>query len=536
MALQITHSFQSPKLDGPDPTVVRPSNWNANHTIAGTGFFVAGMVIDWLGHTTPADFLECYGQSVAAASYPTLFQNLVKSDTVTFTISSPGVVNWTSHGLVVNSKVKFRKNGVATFPTGITENVDYYIISAGFSASAFQISATAGGAAINFTGSQSGVFTGVNAQYGVSTDLLTFTVPDLRGRVTAGLDTMGGSAASRLTSPLNGAVLGNSGGAQTHTLVVSELATHQHNNHPPTAAGSATTVSVTVDNGGGFTPAGSISSNGGFTPTGTLSSNGEHTPAGSLSSDGAHTPAGSIGSEAAHTHSIDPPPTATSAAGAAAAHTHPIPVLSGTAQSDGLHTHPHTLYASSDGSHSHHFSGDTSDTTSGGGNLDRIVRLTNSDTGEQDKVTSTGGSHTHDLAGAISNSGSHTHTVSTGASNTNSGGSLLDHTHTVNISSFTSAAGSSHTHTWTGTAVPAHTHTFTGTAVPAHTHTFTGDAVSAHSHTFTGTPVSAHTHTASASGTVTSTMADFLSDAAGSDGAHNNLQPTFITRKLVYVG
>src|ERR1700676_321872 len=36
MALNITHTFVSAKADGADATQVRPSNWNATHTIAGT--------------------------------------------------------------------------------------------------------------------------------------------------------------------------------------------------------------------------------------------------------------------------------------------------------------------------------------------------------------------------------------------------------------------------------------------------------------------------------------------------------------------
>ena len=56
-------------------------------------------------------------------------------------------------------------------------------------------------------------------------------LPDLRGRVRAGKDDMGGLAASRLTSTTvtpNGTTLGASGGAQTHTLSTAELASHTH--------------------------------------------------------------------------------------------------------------------------------------------------------------------------------------------------------------------------------------------------------------------------------------------------------------------
>ena len=51
-----------------------------------------------------------------------------------------------------------------------------------------------------------------------------FYLPDLRGRLVAGADNMGGSAASRLT----GYSLGVTGGEQTHTLTTPEMPSHNH--------------------------------------------------------------------------------------------------------------------------------------------------------------------------------------------------------------------------------------------------------------------------------------------------------------------
>ena len=57
-------------------------------------------------------------------------------------------------------------------------------------------------------------------------------VPDARGRVVAGKDDMGGTAASRLTGPVIGSIhgnaLGNVGGEQAHVTTVAEMPAHNH--------------------------------------------------------------------------------------------------------------------------------------------------------------------------------------------------------------------------------------------------------------------------------------------------------------------
>jgi microcystin-dependent protein len=56
-------------------------------------------------------------------------------------------------------------------------------------------------------------------------------VPDIRGRVVAGQDDMGGSSANRLTGQtggLNGDILGGTGGSQTHTLTEAQMPAHRH--------------------------------------------------------------------------------------------------------------------------------------------------------------------------------------------------------------------------------------------------------------------------------------------------------------------
>jgi len=69
-------------------------------------------------------------------------------------------------------------------------------------------------------------FAMVSTTFGVGDGSTTFNIPDLRGRVVAGKDDMGGSAASRLTSSTitgGATTLGNVGGAETITLTASQL-------------------------------------------------------------------------------------------------------------------------------------------------------------------------------------------------------------------------------------------------------------------------------------------------------------------------
>lgn len=90
------------------------------------------------------------------------------------------------------------------------------------------------------------LFTVLGTTYGVGDGSTTFNIPDLRGRVIAGQDDMGGSSANRLTNPastingINGDGLGNVGGSETHlnTAAQSGLRSHTHNISVSTLTGS----------------------------------------------------------------------------------------------------------------------------------------------------------------------------------------------------------------------------------------------------------------------------------------------------------
>jgi hypothetical protein len=79
------------------------------------------------------------------------------AQTFTVTIASPAVFSATAHGLVEGNTVRFTTTGA--LPTGLTAGTVYFVIAAGLTANAFEVSATLGGAAINTSGTQSGTHT-----------------------------------------------------------------------------------------------------------------------------------------------------------------------------------------------------------------------------------------------------------------------------------------------------------------------------------------------------------------------------------------
>lgn len=208
-----------------------------------TAFFYPGMVMPYVALTAPTGWLFAYGQAVSRSTYSALFSAIVSTvGTFTTTIAAPAVATKTSHPFRTGDQVYLTTTGA--LPTGLTANTIYYIHV--IDANTFHFSTTQANSFaatyITTTGTQSGTHTIVYCPYGLGDGSTTFNIPDLRGRVAAGKDDMGGTPANLLTlaqtQGVRGYNLGNTGGEQGHQITTAELASHAHNTAPTTSDGN----------------------------------------------------------------------------------------------------------------------------------------------------------------------------------------------------------------------------------------------------------------------------------------------------------
>lgn len=199
-----------------------------------------GTVKPWSGFIAPSQYVFSYGQELARASFPLLLSTLTSQQNVSCTSGSPTL---TSVG------------DTSQLPIGAP--VESICLNAGATIVSTTISTvTVSSNAIISTNSSARFF-----PFGNGDGSLTFNTPDLRGRVLAGRDNMGGVAASRLTNSSTGfgviAALGAVGGQQSVQIVTA-------NTPPYTPSGSVSTSTgsnlinggfqVVISNGGSNTP------------------------------------------------------------------------------------------------------------------------------------------------------------------------------------------------------------------------------------------------------------------------------------------
>jgi microcystin-dependent protein len=186
-----------------------------------------GAYEDYGGGTVQVGRLKCDGSNVSRATYPALTQKLMKSAVVTFT-NGTDRVNWAAHGLGEGDVFKFTTTGAA--PAGLTAGTTYFVINP--TANDFQVAATEGGAAINFTDDGTGVHTGIHAPHGDGDGSTTVTLPDFRRRVAVG---SGGTGTAQLRK-----AVGATGGAESRPIGTTNL---------PASGLSIPSLSVTVRGG-----------------------------------------------------------------------------------------------------------------------------------------------------------------------------------------------------------------------------------------------------------------------------------------------
>lgn len=107
------------------------------------------------------------------------------------------------------------------------------------------------------------LFAAIGTTYGNGNGSTTFNLPDLRGRVTAGKDDMGGSDAERLS--FFGAVakaIGGVFGAASHVLSIGEMPSHNHTGNVSTDPGHTHGLPGDMLNGNGSSVVGPDGSTG----------------------------------------------------------------------------------------------------------------------------------------------------------------------------------------------------------------------------------------------------------------------------------
>lgn len=228
---------------------------------------VTGQSFEYSGiFLPPGGYLWENGAAVSRTTYARLF------NTITL-----GVAASTVTGSTTISAVSFNLTTLDHSPVGWPLSGPG--IPAGATISSFTSSTIVMSVAATATATSVAV---VLAPFGVGDGATTFNVPDSRGRVTAGRDNMGGTAASRMTAAggVVGTQLGNTAGTETYTLTVAQMPVHAHGFTGTTQTWSTNQGTIDFGSGDASGPTGGrgVSYEGAatvtVTPSGTIGTNG----------------------------------------------------------------------------------------------------------------------------------------------------------------------------------------------------------------------------------------------------------------------
>ena len=202
-----------------------PAKLNADRAIA----------IPYDGLYTPVNCLPRDGAAYLRTDvlYADLYAEIGNVYDLLFTAATTDICTSVAHGFLDTNQVTLQLVS-GTLPGGLSEGVTYFIRDK--TADTFKLALTSGGTAVDITGTGSGVFT--------IAPLLTFRVPDSRGRVPVGAGTGSG---------LTQRVLGVKGGEEAHVITITEMPAHRHNSsdsygNPPYSYGQFTAARGDTNN------------------------------------------------------------------------------------------------------------------------------------------------------------------------------------------------------------------------------------------------------------------------------------------------
>jgi microcystin-dependent protein len=182
-------------------------------------------------YSLPAGYLATTGQSATATQHNTPLEDLASE--ITASLPTAGTKAMSGNLQMGSNKITGMADGSATTDGATVANINTSLAAympAGVVVPYAGTSEPTGwllciGQAVSRT-TYAALFSAIGTAHGVGDGSTTFNLPDLRGRVVAGQDDMGGSSANRLTGlsgGVDGDAFGSVGGAETVTMARANL-------------------------------------------------------------------------------------------------------------------------------------------------------------------------------------------------------------------------------------------------------------------------------------------------------------------------